>query len=108
MKFTETHEWVDVHEGIGTVGVSSFVQNELGEIVHVELPSVGTVVRAGDVVCILESTKSATDIYSPVSGRIVAINTALQVSTEAINQSPESSGWLYQIELSSPDELDSL
>jgi len=108
MKFTPSHEWIRIDGKIGTVGISLHAQKELGEIVHVELPKVGSIVKAGEEVCILESIKSATEIYSPVSGKIVAINPALKSSCDPINQSPEMNGWLYQIELSSMKETDRL
>lgn len=108
IKFTPSHEWIRLEGKIGTVGVTSFAKNELGEIVHVELPKVGSQIKAGQEVCILESTKSATDVYSPVSGKVTAINSALLSSTRRLNESAEKDGWLYQIELSEPIELDRL
>ena len=108
MKFTETHEWIDVKDGIGTVGVSHYAQKELGDIVYVELPKMGTSVKAGEEAAVLESTKAAVDVYSPVSGTIVEINTLLSSSSEIINKFPESEGWLFKIKLSSPLELDQL
>jgi glycine cleavage system H protein len=108
MKYTETHEWIRLEGKTGTVGITDYARNELGEIVHVELPKVGSRIEAGDEVCVLESTKSATDIYSPVTGKIVAVNMALKSSADPINRSAEKEGWLYQIELSQPKELDHL
>jgi glycine cleavage system H protein len=108
MKFTQSHEWIRIDGPIGTVGITEYAKDELGEIVHVELPQVGRTVKAGDEVCVLESTKSATDVYTPVSGKIVAVNTVLKSSTHAINESAEKEGWLYQIELKEPKELDKL
>jgi len=108
MKFTPSHEWISIKGKIGTVGITNYAQKELGVIVHVELPEVGTVVKAGQEVCVLESTKSATDIYSPVSGKISAVNQALKTTPELINRSPEKEGWLYQIELSSMEEFNRL
>ncbi len=105
MKFTPSHEWIRVEGKIGVVGITGYAQKELGEIVHIELPKIGLIVNAGDEVCVLESTKSATDIYSPVSGKIVAVNQALKSTPDLINQSPEADGWLYRIELSSMKEL---
>ena len=105
MKYTKSHEWIRVNDNIGTVGITDFAKGELGDIVHIELPKVGCVVKAGAEICVLESTKSATDIYSPVSGRISAVN---PLSIDEINQSPEKEGWLFQIELSNLKELDQL
>src|SRR5579862_7182249 len=89
MKFTHSHEWIRIDGKIGTVGITDHAKSELGEIVHVELPKVERSVKAGDEVCILESTKAAADIYSPVSGKIVAVNDSLKTSTHPINQSSE-------------------
>jgi glycine cleavage system H protein len=108
MKFTPSHEWIHLENQIGTVGITGYAQKELGEIVHIELPKIGSIVKAGQEICVLESTKSATDIYSPVTGRIVAVNHALQSSPDLINHSPETDGWLYQIELSSMQEINQL
>ncbi|NGX43466.1 MAG: Glycine cleavage system H protein [Chlamydiae bacterium] len=108
MKFTETHEWIEVENGIGTVGVTDYAQGELGDIVYVELPKVGKAVNAGEEAAVLESTKAAADTYTPVSGKIVEVNTALGNTPELINGSPEKEGWIYKIELSNPQELDSL
>lgn len=108
MKFTESHEWIRVENGVGTVGVTQFAQKELGEIVYIELPKVGKQVRAGDEAAVLESTKAAADIYSPVSGEILAVNMALKEASEAINHSAESDGWIFKIKLSAPQELDAL
>lgn len=108
MKFTETHEWVEVQESKGIVGVSQFAQKELGDIVYVELPQVGKQVHKGDPVAVLESTKAAADVYAPVSGTIVETNQKLKDAPELINQHPEKAGWLFAIQLSKPDELKEL
>lgn len=108
MKFTETHEWIEVSDGIGTVGVSNYAQKELGDVVYVELPQVGKNIQAGDEVAVLESTKAAADVYSPVSGTIVETNTALTSASEMVNKSPEKEGWIFKIKLTSPQELDKL
>lgn len=108
MRFTESHEWIDAQNGIGTVGISDHAQKELGEVVYVELPAVGKHVQAGEEVAVLESTKAAADIYAPVSGEIVAINQKLGDFVHYINSSAEEEGWLFKIKLSAPDELSSL
>lgn len=108
MKYTETHEWVDINGEIGTVGITDYAQNELGDIVYVELPEVGKAVDAGEEVVVLESTKAAADIYSPVSGVILEVNEQLNTSSELVNKSPTKNGWLYKIKLVDPDELDDL
>ena len=108
MKYTESHEWIDVKDKIGMVGVTDYAQKELGDIVYVELPEVGREVKAGDEVAVLESTKAAADIYAPVSGIITEVNTALSDQPEDINTSPMEDGWLFKIELQKPEELDQL
>jgi len=108
MKYTETHEWIRVEGKIGTVGITQYAQQELGEIVYIELPKVGSKIRAGEEVCVLESTKAAADVYSPVSGKIIAIHEELRTSTQKINQLPETEGWLYRIELDTLEELKKL
>lgn len=104
-KYTDTHEWIEINNTIGTVGITEYAQKELGDIVFVELPKVGKTVKAKEEAVVLESTKAAADVYSPVSGTIVEVNTKLTEASELVNQSPEGKGWLYKIELSHPDEL---
>jgi glycine cleavage system H protein len=108
MKFTESHEWILVENGIGTVGITDAAQRELGEVVYVELPFVGKHVKAGQEIAVLESTKAAADIYSPVSGEIVEINQRLVDFVQDINRSAENEGWLFKIKLTHPKELDEL
>ncbi len=105
MRFAESHEWIDSK---GRVGISNHAQKELGEVVYIELPKVGQKVNAGQEVCVLESTKAASDVYAPVSGTIIAVNEAIKQDPSQINQGAESTGWLFQIELSKPNELDRL
>jgi glycine cleavage system H protein len=101
MFFTDSHEWVNSE---GKVGITAYAKRELGEIVYLLLPEIGRFVKAGEEVVVLESTKAAADIYAPVSGEIIAINNA----PELLNQSPEEGGWLFQIRLSNPQELEAL
>lgn len=108
MRFTESHEWIVLKGHIGTVGITDYAQKELGEIVYIELPKVGQHVKAGQEVCVLESTKAAADVYAPVSGKITAINEVLKANPSAINKAAETQSWLFQIELSNPKDLDHL
>lgn len=108
MRYTQSHEWIQMKGNVGTVGITDYAQKELGEIVFIELPKVGQKVKAGQEICVLESTKAAADVYSPVSGKIVAINEDLRSHPPSINQAAESASWLFQIELSDIRELDSL
>lgn len=107
-KFTDSHEWIHIENGIGTVGITEHAQKELGEVVYIELPAVGKKVEAGQEIAVLESTKAAADIYSPVSGEIVEINQTLCDFSHRINSSPEGEGWLFKIKLSNPSELENL
>lgn len=108
MKFTPSHEWISIDKDIGTVGISMYAQKELGEVVYVQLPNIGKKVNAGDEIVVLESTKAAADIYSPVSGEIIAINDQLKDQLNLINESPETTGWLFKVKLSDPHEINKL
>lgn len=108
MFYTQSHEWIRVNGNIGTVGISEYAQHELGEIVYVELPKVGQVVESGKEVAVLESTKAAADVYAPVSGKVVAVNGDLKDNPGLVNQMPQESGWLFQVELANPKQLDHL
>jgi len=102
--FTKEHEWVKVKEGIGAVGISEHAAHELGDITFVELPAMGKVVRQFEVLGAIESVKAASDIYSPVSGKVVKVNEALNDAPEIVNESAENAGWLAWIEIG--DEAD--
>lgn len=107
--YAASHEWLKLgDDGIATVGISDFAQSELGDVVYVELPENGAIVSAKDEVSVVESVKTASDIYSPVSGEIVAVNDNLDNSPESLNSGPFDVGWLYKIKLSNEAELDTL
>ena len=108
MKYSESHEWVVIEEEAATVGISDHAQKELGEVVFIQLPSVGDQLQAGQEAVVLESTKAAADIYSPVSGSITAVNTKLNEDPSLLNRSPEEEGWLFKIALDNLDELEPL
>lgn len=109
MKYTDSHEWIEMEENnIARIGITDHAQKELGDIVYVELPIVQKQVKVSQEAAVLESTKAAADIYSPVSGTIVEVNGKLSQNPELINQSPEKEGWIYKISLSNPSEVDSL
>lgn len=108
MKYTDSHEWIELQGPVGTVGVTYHAQKELGDIVFVELPTVGKTVKKGLEVAVLESTKAAADVYSPLSGTILEVNEKLKEEAGLINVSPEKEGWLYKIKLSDPAEMDKL
>jgi glycine cleavage system H protein len=106
MKFKETHEWVDVKGDEALVGISMYAQKELGDIVYIELPRLGAKIKVGDEIAVLESTKSAVDIYSPLSGEIIEVNTQLKEFPSKINSSPEKEGWICKIKIENLKELD--
>lgn len=108
MRYSHSHEWVRVEGNIGTVGITDYAQKELGDIVYIELPKVGESVQAGEEVCVLESTKAAADVYSPVSGKVTAVNETVKESPSQLNRSAESGAWLYKIEMTRPKDLDHL
>jgi len=109
LKFAESHEWVSLDDtGIATVGISNYAQDALGDIVFVDLPQVGTEVAAKAQIAVVESVKSVSEIYSPVSGEVVEVNDSLSTAPETVNASAEAEGWLYKIRLSNPEELDTL
>ena len=108
LKYTTSHEWAKAEDGVVTVGVTDYAQHELTDIVFIELPELGVEVKAGEACCVVESTKVASDIYAPVSGKIVAVNEDLVDSPNFVNESPYEKGWLFKIEASDLGELDNL
>lgn len=108
IKYTKSHEWIQIEQDIGTVGITDYAQKELGAIVFVELPAVGKNLVMEQEAAILESTKAAADIYSPVSGEVIEINMDLAKSPQLVNAFPEDMGWLFKIQLKDPKELESL
>lgn len=110
LKYTESHEWVlkDPNKNIATIGITDYAQGQLGEIVFVDMPEVGLEVAAGDDVCVLESVKAAADVFSPLSGTIVAINEDLDESPGLVNSDPYQDGWLYKIQIKDIVEYEEL
>ncbi|GAA5217207.1 glycine cleavage system protein GcvH [Corallincola platygyrae] len=109
LKYTATHEWVRKEaDGTCFVGITEHAQELLGDMVFVELPEVEDEVAAGDDVAVCESVKAASDIYSPISGVIVAVNEDLEGTPEQVNNDPFGDGWIFQIKPSEPEELDDL
>ena len=106
--YSEDHEWINVDGDTGTVGVSNFAQEQLGDVVFVDLPQVGAEVSKGDEVAVVESVKAASEIYTPVSGEITAVNETLNDAPETVNADAENGGWLYKRKLADEGELDGL
>lgn len=108
-KFLASHEWARLEEdGMVTVGISDYAQDALGDVVFVELPETGQQIAAGEEAGVVESVKAASDIYSPVSGSVVSVNTALEDEPEKVNQDPFGEGWFFKIEPDDVGELDEL
>ena len=107
-KYSEDHEWITVEGDVGTVGVTDFAQEQLGDVVFVELPEVGTTLAAGDEAGVVESVKAASELYSPVSGEITETNGALEDAPDTVNSDPTGDGWFFKIKLSDASELDGL
>lgn len=108
LKYAKSHEWVRVNGDIATVGISDHAQHELTDIVFVELPAVGRQLKAGEACAVVESVKTASDIYSPVSGEITEANSAVVDNPALVNTAPDSDGWLYKIKLSDAAEVNAL
>lgn len=107
-KFTKKHEWVLLEGQVGTVGISNYAQEALGDVVYAQLPDIGTSFRQADECGALESVKAASEIYSPVSGDVTEKNTAVEDTPSLVNTSCYKDGWLFKIKLAKPSELDDL
>ena len=108
--FTKEHEWVDVEAGGSSakVGITDYAQSQLGDITFVELPAEGALLKQGDSCCVVDSVKAASDVYAPVSGTVTAANPALADQPELVNTSADEDGWLWTMNIASPDELSAL
>ena len=107
-RFAKTHEWAFVEGENAVVGISNHAQEEISDIVFVDLPKVGRQVKVGENCCVIESVKSASEIYAPVSGEIVAVNEALNGDPALVNREPHAGGWLFKIKMADPKEMDAL
>ena len=108
LRYTKTHEWVKVKGNTVVVGITDHAQSELTDIVFVELPGEGKEVRKGEELCVVESVKSVSEIYAPISGKVTKVNSALEDSPEVINESPYDDGWLVELEVSEKAEIEEL
>jgi glycine cleavage system H protein len=106
--YTKEHEWVDAHGDVATVGITDHAQHELGDIVYVDLPKIGSTVEQGKSLGSVESVKAVSDIYSPVTGEIVEINETLSTSPEKLNEDPHGVAWLVKVKMTAPDEIKKL
>src|SRR5437660_11848657 len=108
LRYARTHEWVRVSGDAATIGITDHAQHELTDVVFVELPAVGKKVKVGEACAVVESVKTASDIYSPVSGEVTEINKAVVDNPALVNSEPYSGGWFYKIKLSNPAEVNAL
>jgi glycine cleavage system H protein len=107
-KYTREHEWVHANGSEGTVGITDHAQHELGDIVYVNLPKVGSSLKRGETLGSVESVKAVSDIYSPVTGEVTAANDLLSQKPETLNADPHGEGWLIKVKLASPEEINAL
>lgn len=108
LRYSREHEWVRIEGAVARVGITDFAQDSLGDVVFVELPAVGTAVSSGATTGEIESTKSVSDVYAPVTGTVLAVNDALTENPELVNSDPYGAGWMLEIEVSDPAEVDGL
>ncbi len=108
LKYTKDHEWAKIEGDVATIGITDYAQGELGDVVFVELPEVGTTLSAGDTFGTIEAVKAVADLYAPLSGEVVEINPELESTPEKVNQDPYGDGWMIKIKLSNPGEVDAL
>jgi glycine cleavage system H protein len=108
LRYTKQHQWVRLTDNAGVIGITDYAQHELGDIVYVDLPRVGTKVEQGKTMGSVESVKAVSDIYSPLSGEVIEINNALATAPEKLNESPHGDGWLVRVRLSAPNEIQGL
>jgi len=108
LKYTDSHEWIKLEDKIAKVGITDHAQSELTDIVFVELPEVGKLVKKGEELCVVESVKSVSEIYAPISGKIANVNKNLEDTPETINESPYDEGWLVEIEIEDESEYKTL
>ncbi len=108
LKFSEEHEWVSVEGDIATIGITNFAQEQLGDVVFVDLPGVGTQVSQGGDAGVVESVKAASEVYTPLSGEVVEVNEDLEGTPDLVNTDPEGDGWFFKLRMDDESELDDL
>ena len=108
LKYAKSHEWVKLEGDIATIGITDFAQSELGDVVYVELPEVGRFLQAGETFGSVESVKTVSDVYAPVSGQVLEVNTALGARSELINSDPYGEGYMLKLQLSDPSSVEAL
>lgn len=108
IKFTEDHEWIRVDGDVGTIGITDYAQKQLGDVVFVEVPEIGKTVEPKGELAVVESVKAASEVYAPVTGTVVEVNSALDEAPGTVNEDPMGAGWFAKITLSDPGQLDAL
>jgi glycine cleavage system H protein len=108
VKYTRDHEWIRLDGDVGVVGITTYAQSQLGDVVYVELPAVGKQLEKGAEAAVVESVKAASEVYSPVGGEVVAINGALEAAPATVNEDAEGKGWFLKLKLADPKQLDAL
>jgi len=107
-KFTKDHEWISVKDEVATVGITDYAQKELGDVVYVELPTVGDSFEKGDACSNIESVKAVSDIYAPLGGEVVEVNEALEDTPETVNKDPYGDGWIFKLKITDAEDLNEL
>ena len=109
LRYAKSHEWVKLGgDGTATIGISDYAQNSLGDITYVQMPKVGAVLKAGETFGVVESVKAASDLYAPVAGTVLAINSALDSAPETVNKSPYDDGWMMKLKVANPADANAL
>ena len=107
-KYTKEHEWVEVDGDTATVGITNHAQESLGDIVFIDLPTVGKEVKSNEELCVIESVKAASDIYAPIDGEVIEINNNLNDDASIVNQDPEKDGWIFRMKIADPSQYNNL
>ena len=107
-KYTKEHEWVEINGDTATVGITNHAQESLGDIVFIDLPTVGKEVKSNEELCVIESVKAASDIYAPIDGKVIEINNNLNDDASIVNQDPEKDGWIFKMKISDPSQYNDL
>ena len=108
VRYTRDHEWIRLDGDVGVVGITTYAQSQLGDVVYVELPAVGKRLEQGTEAAVVESVKAASEVYSPVGGEVVAVNDALEAAPATVNEDAEGKGWFLKLKLADPKQLDAL
>ena len=108
LKYTKEHEWVEVDGDTATVGITNHAQESLGDIVFIDLPTIGKEVKSNEELCVIESVKAASDIYAPIDGEVIEINNNLNDDASIVNQDPEKDGWIFKMKMADPNQYNNL